>query len=223
MPSTVIKICGLTNLEDARVAVAAGADLLGFIFYAKSPRYVTPERVAEIVHVLRSEGMAAPRVVGVFVNATVAEIQTIVAQVGLDFVQLHGNETADWFGPLAGKAFKAIRPADATAAHAQSASFVPLGCSAGPTLLIDAYDPHAYGGTGKQADWHVVAALAQQHPRLLLSGGLTPENVAAAIDLVHPWGVDLSSGVEAEPGRKDHAKVQQFVREVRGTISSAIR
>ena len=235
MTRTVVKICGLTNLDDARVAVAAGADLLGFIFYAKSPRYVTPERVAAIVQSLRSDKVTespshpvtpspphpvtlSPQFVGVFVNASVAEIQATVAQVGLDFVQLHGNETAEWFAPLAGRAYKAVRPADAAAAQAQAEAFAPLGCVAGPSLLIDAYDPNAYGGTGKQTDWHVAADLARQHPGLLLAGGLTPENVAAAIDVVQPWGVDVASGVEAEPGRKDHAKVRQFVAEVRARL-----
>jgi phosphoribosylanthranilate isomerase len=239
MTRTVVKICGLTNLDDARVAVAAGADLLGFIFYAKSPRYVTPERVAAIVHSLNEDKKTrrqeeslnlsisqspnhpitqSPQFVGVFVNASVAEIQATMAQVGLDFVQLHGNETAEWFAPLAGRAYKAVRPADAAAAQAQAEAFAPLGCVAGPSLLIDAYDPQAYGGTGKQTDWHVAADLARRHPGLLLAGGLTPENVAAAIDVVQPWGVDVASGVEAEPGRKDHAKVRQFVAEVRARL-----
>ncbi len=228
MTRTVVKICGLTNLDDARVATAAGADLLGFIFYAKSPRYVAPETVAEIVHTLNHDKVndpvtlspchpvtLSPRYVGVFVNASVAEIQAIVAQVGLDFAQLHGNETAEWFAPLAGRAYKAVRPADVEAAQTQAAHFAPLGCANGPALMIDAYDPKAYGGTGKQTDWHVAAELARRHPGLLLAGGLTPENVAAAIELVRPWGVDVASGVEAEPGRKDHAKVRRFVAEVR--------
>jgi phosphoribosylanthranilate isomerase len=148
----------------------------------------------------------------------VAEIQATMAQVGLDFVQLHGNETAEWFAPLAGRAYKAVRPADAAAAHAQAEAFAPLGCVNGPAFMIDAYDPQAYGGTGKQTDWHVAADLARRHPGLLLAGGLTPENVAAAIDVVQPWGVDVASGVEAEPGRKDHAKVRQFVAEVRARL-----
>ncbi len=213
--STFVKICGLTNLEDARVAVDAGADLLGFIFYAKSPRYVAPEQVATIACALRDDGARLPRLVGVFVNASVAEIQRIAAQVGLDHVQLHGNENADWFAPLAGRAYKAVRPADAASAQASSVQFAPLGCATGPTLMIDAYDPQAYGGTGKQTDWHVAADLARQYDGLLLAGGLTPENVAAAIELVQPWGVDVASGVEAEPGRKDHAKVRAFVQAVR--------
>jgi phosphoribosylanthranilate isomerase len=228
MKRTVVKICGLTNLDDARVAVAAGADLLGFIFYAKSPRYVTPETVTEIVRALDkdkpvepvagSNGLSKlrPKYVGVFVNTSVAEIQAVVDEVGLDYVQLHGNETNEWFAPLAGRAFKAMRPADATAAQAQAAQFAPLGCVDGPSLMIDAYDPNAYGGTGKQTDWHVAADLARRYPNLLLAGGLTAENVAAAVDFVRPWGVDVSSGVEAAPGRKDHEKVRRFVHAAKG-------
>jgi len=236
MENTIVKICGLTNLADARVAVEAGADLLGFIFYVQSPRYVAPTEAAAIVRNLRNDQVTgwqgdklkhsitqspnylisqSPQFVGVFVNASVAEIEAIVTQVGLDFIQLHGNESAEWFVPLGGRAFKAVRPADAAAAQTQADHFVPLGCATGPALLIDAYDPTAYGGTGKQADWHVAAALARQYPGLLLAGGLTPENVAAAIHLVRPWGVDVGSGVEATPGRKDHRKVRQFVTEVK--------
>ena len=231
MTRTIVKICGLTNLDDSQVAVSAGADLLGFNFYVKSPRFVTPEKAAAIVGTLQEDKKndsisqspnlsisQSSQFVGIFVNATVAEIQAIVAQVRLDFVQLHGNETAEWFAPLGGRAFKAMRPADAETAQTQAAHFAPLGCVDGPALLIDAYDPQAYGGTGKQADWHVAAALARQYPGLLLAGGLTPENVAAAIDIVRPWGVDVSSGVEAEPGRKDHEKLRRFVAEVRAQV-----
>ncbi|MEZ4861547.1 MAG: phosphoribosylanthranilate isomerase [Caldilineaceae bacterium] len=215
MGSINVKICGLTNLADAEVAIAAGADLLGFILYAKSPRYVTPAAVAEIVTTLRAQagtqGTRLPRLVGVFVNAPQDEIMATVTQVGLDFVQLHGNETPALVTAFAGRAYKALRPAEATLARAQAAEFAPLGPATGPAWMLDAYDPAAYGGTGKQADWQVAATLAQQHPGLLLAGGLTPENVAAAIRTVHPWGVDVGSGVEAAPGRKDHTKVQQFV------------
>ncbi len=145
MNTTLVKICGLTNLEDARVAVAAGADLLGFIFYAKSPRYVTPEAAAAIVRALRedrermSQGekskqqvVPSPKVVGVFVNASVAEIEAMIATVGLDYVQLHGNETTEWFSALGQRAFKAVRPADGAAAQAEAEQFAPLGCAAGP-------------------------------------------------------------------------------------------
>lgn len=224
-----IKICGLTNLEDARIAIAAGADLLGFIFYAKSPRYIAPEQAQTIIttlkHSLANENQPTnqltnpstnqPHFVGVFVNETPERINTIVELAGLDFVQLHGNETADHFARLHGRAFKALRPATSEEALAGAITFAGLGPAHGPRLLIDAFDPKAYGGTGKQTDWHTAAHLARQYPGLLLAGGLTPDNVADAICTVRPWGVDVSSGVEAEPGRKDHAKVWQFVENAR--------
>ncbi len=223
-----VKICGLTNLEDAQVAVEAGADLLGFIFYPKSPRYVTSETVAEIIKKIRdwrleissSQSISnlqslisnLPKFVGVFVDESPAGIATIIAQTGLDYAQLHGNETPAMLAQLQGHAFKALRPISAEAAFRAAAQFAPLGISAGPRFLIDAYDPNLYGGTGKIADWHVAAELAQQYPGLLLAGSLTPDNVAEAIRIVRPWGVDVSSGVEAAPGRKDHAKVQNFIK-----------
>jgi phosphoribosylanthranilate isomerase len=217
-----VKICGLTNLEDARVAIGAGADLLGFILFPKSPRYVSPEQVGVILQELQTqrfagEGAAAtarhfPRTVGVFVNEPVEQVAQILAQTGLDYAQLHGDETPALLLRLTGRAFKALRPQDQAEALQAAQQFAPLGPPTGPTLMIDAFDPAAYGGTGKQADWHAAAAVAQQYPGLLLAGGLTPENVAAAIRTVQPWGVDVSSGVEASPGRKNHERVRAFVQ-----------
>jgi len=211
-----VKICGLTNHADAQVAWEAGADLLGFIFYAKSPRYVAPTTVAAIVRELRAADRAQPvACVGVFVNHPLAEVAAIVAQVGLDFVQLHGNEDLVQLQALHGRAYKALRPADAPSAHNEAAHFAPHGAPTGPRWMLDAYDPHAYGGTGKRADWELASHLAAQYPGLLLAGGLSPDNVAAAVHAVNPWGVDVASGVEASPGQKDHAKVRAFVAAVR--------
>ena len=206
-----VKICGITNVDDALVAVDAGADLLGFILYPKSPRYVTPPQIGAIIAAVRAQApddAAGPRCAGVFVNATAAEIRAIIAQTGLDLAQLHGDEPAALLDELAGRAYKALRPADAAQAAREAAVYARAGT---PGLLVDAYDPAEYGGTGKKADWHAAAALAAQHPGLLLAGGLTPDNVAAAVQTVQPWGVDVASGVEAAPGRKDHAKVRAFV------------
>jgi phosphoribosylanthranilate isomerase len=222
-----IKICGITNFTDAQVAVEAGADLLGFILYAKSPRYVAPETVAELIRGIRdwvfdtSTGIPnpqfpIPKFVGVFVNEPVEQVAEILSLTKLDYAQFHGDETPAMMQPLAGRGYKALRPANAQAAQTESTRFAPLGTVSGPTLMIDAYDPHAYGGTGQKADWHAAAAIARQHPGLLLAGGLTPANVAAAIRLVQPWGVDVSSGVEAAPGRKDHGKVRAFIEAARG-------
>lgn len=211
---TKIKICGLTNRADALVATEAGADLLGFIFFPKSPRYVAPETVAEIVPAVRNVNPAI-KTVGVFVNERADDIAAIREQTGLDYSQLHGDETVAWFADLDGRCYKALRPADEAVAATEAATFAGLSKISGLRWMIDAYDPNAYGGTGKHADWHTAAKLAQQYPGLLLAGGLTPENVAQAIQLVQPWGVDVASGVEAVPGRKDHAKVWEFVAAVR--------
>jgi phosphoribosylanthranilate isomerase len=214
-----VKICGLTNVEDALVAIEAGADLLGFILYPKSPRYVEPERLGEILRELRQSlrtTQQLPRTVGVFVNEPLEQMAALLEQIGLDYAQLHGNEAPAVLRRLPGRAFKALRPTNEIEALQAAHTFAPLGPPAGPALMIDAFDPAAYGGTGKQADWHAAAAVARQHPGLLLAGGLTPDSVAAAIQAVQPWGVDVSSGVEAMPGRKDHARVRAFVAAAKG-------
>jgi phosphoribosylanthranilate isomerase len=235
---TFVKICGITNLEDAEVALRAGADLLGFILYPKSPRYVEPAQMQGILRDVRlkiedwrptpfsqmatgstpslqSSTFTPPRFVGVFVNEPAARIKEILAATGLDYAQLHGDEPPAALAALEGVAYKALRPADHAQALAEAGAYALHGPAAGPRWLIDAYDPHAYGGTGKRADWTTAAQLARQYPGLLLAGGLTPDNVAAAVAAVRPWGVDVASGVEAEPGRKDHRKVESFVTSVR--------
>lgn len=213
---TIVKICGLTNLEDALAAAEAGADLLGFILYPKSPRYVTPEMTAEIVARVRGEFAVPPRCVGVFVNASTAHVLAILDQTRLDLAQLHGDESAADLLALNRQGYKAVRPTRLEDALALAETYAAIGASAGPDLLIDAYDPHAYGGTGQRADWIAAATVAQRVPHLLLAGGLTPDNVAAAVQTVRPWGVDVASGVEASPGRKDHAKVRAFLSAAKG-------
>ncbi len=208
---THVKICGTTNLDDAIVAAEAGADLLGFILYPKSPRYVAPETIAAIANSLRSRGRRVPILVGVFVNVAPADILATLARTGLDLAQLHGDEPASVFPALRGRAFKALRPVGLDDALAQAEIFWTHGVGAGPQLLIDAYDPRAYGGTGHKADWDAAAAVARGFDRMLLAGGLTPENVAEAVRTVKPWGVDVASGVEAEAGRKDPTAVRRFV------------
>jgi phosphoribosylanthranilate isomerase len=216
-----IKICGITNLEDARAAIEAGADLLGFILYPPSPRYITPEMVYEIINDIRRQHAKSPyspnlpAFVGVIVQEPVTRIQAILEQTGLDYAQLHSDESAETLARLQGRAFKALRPTGEAMALADAARYAGLGPAGGPALLIDAYDPHAYGGTGKRSDWRAAAVVARRHCGLLLAGGLTPENVAEAIRTVHPWGVDVSSGVEAAPGRKDHEKVRAFIANTR--------
>jgi len=219
-----VKICGITNFDDARVALETGADFLGFILYAKSPRYIQPEKLRDLRRAIgewlaaapsHSESRPAPHFVGAFVNESAEAIGETMAFAGLDYAQIHGDEKPALVQELRGRGFKAVRPVDAESARSEATRFAPLGLEDGPQLLIDAYDPAEYGGTGKKADWHVAAELARRFPRLMLAGGLTPANVAQAIHTVRPWAVDVSSGVEAGPGRKDHDAVRAFIRAAR--------
>jgi phosphoribosylanthranilate isomerase len=210
---TRVKICGLTTLDDALAAVDAGADMLGFNFYPPSPRYLAPSECARIVAALRSRGAAA-EMVGVFVNASPGEIAAILDDCGLDLAQLSGDEPAETLAALGERAFKGIRPVTTAAARVDLANF---GCDRrrrAPALLLDAARSGQYGGTGQLADWDLAAGLARAYP-ILLAGGLDPRNVAAAVAQVHPWGVDVASGVESAPGRKDRTKMTEFVAAAR--------
>ncbi|WP_376792179.1 N-(5'-phosphoribosyl)anthranilate isomerase [Thermoflexus sp.] len=212
-----VKICGITDLEDARVAVAAGADALGFVLYPKSPRFVSPERAAAIAAAIRQEAPHV-RLVGVFVNEPASQVRALMARIGLDWAQLHGEESPEVLTALADCAYKVLRLSAQGSTESRGELPDPERyrgrLSEGPTLGVDAWHPRAYGGTGQRADWAIAAMWARTH-RLLLSGGLTPENVAEAILQVRPWGVDVSSGVERTPGRKDPGKVQAFVARAR--------
>ncbi|MBP7687884.1 MAG: phosphoribosylanthranilate isomerase [Thermoflexales bacterium] len=199
-----IKICGITNLEDAQAAIEAGADLLGFNFYRKSARYVQPEVARSIVAQVRS-GVRVPQVIGVFVNSSALEIQSIMREVDLDQAQLHGDESIELVAQVQG--FKALRPQSLEEAEKQAKTYA---LASEPAVLIDAYRQGEYGGTGQVGDWSLAAQIAQQYP-ILLAGGLTPENVAEAIRQVRPWGIDVASGVESAPGKKDVAKMRAFV------------
>lgn len=214
---TFVKICGLRTIEHARVAVAAGADLLGFMF-APSRRQVDPQTVAAIVSDLRA-GAAGDRrgrpvhVAGVFVNETASRMLALAHLCGLDLLQLSGTEPVDVLDelPLRMRVFKAIR-LDGSAAEA---GWIEASRHGRVQLLVDAHVPGAYGGTGVVADWARAAVLAREHA-IILAGGLTPENVAGAIAQVAPWGVDVSSGVESA-GSKDCHKIRVFVEAVRST------
>jgi phosphoribosylanthranilate isomerase len=208
---TQVKICGLTNFEDAFVAAAVGADLLGFIFYEPSPRYVAPDVVGEIVARLKQQLDSPPQFVGVFVNAARATIEKIMRECGLNFAQLHGDESPAFMAHFAGRAFKAVNPSSLRDAQEAVQQFI---LHPPDFILLDAYHPTLRGGTGHTADWQMAQTVAQAH-QLLLAGGLTPDNVAEAIRRVQPWGVDVSSGIEATKGQKDHAKVRAFVTAVR--------
>lgn len=198
---TRVKICGITNREDAMAAVEEGADALGFIFFAPSPRYVTPEQAESII--LDLPPFVAP--VGVFVNETAAVVNAIARQCRLHAVQLHGDESPDFCRHIERNVIKVFRVKDDSWIHAA----VPYRTSA---VLLDTYAEERYGGTGQTFDWRLIAAISQ---RVILSGGLTPDNVQDAIRRVRPYAVDASSGVEAEPGVKDHEKIRAFVEAVR--------
>ncbi len=214
-----VKICGLTRVEDALVAVDAGADLIGMIFYPPSPRHVSLTRARTMVRAVRATGVPV-RIVGVTVNAPKWLLHALLEEVGVDWVQCHGDEPPDRVAALRGRGFKAVRLTKATLE--ESAAFLDIGPADGPHLLVDAAVPGAYGGTGHRADWKAAALLARQGP-ILLAGGLTPENVMAAIRQVRPWGVDVSSGVELRPGQKDPARVRAFIARVRAAVREAQR
>ena len=203
---TKIKICGIKTLDDALAAIDLGADLIGFNFYPKSPRYVEVGVCRGIMSKVRNIGRVM--CVGVFVNASVAEIHATMDTCGLNLAQLHGDEMVKMLNQLDGKAFKAFRgiPANVNEFARDDA----------PAFLLDASVKGVYGGSGVTADWDGAAGLAKKYP-LLLAGGLTPENVAEAIGRVKPWGVDVASGVESAPGKKDPSKMEAFVQAVRNT------
>jgi phosphoribosylanthranilate isomerase len=207
-----VKICGITNVEDGLAAARAGADYLGFIFYARSPRCVTVAQAQAVMAAVRRQASGhSPQGVGVFVNATPSTVQHTLYNAGLAYAQLHGDEGPADVAAQRGRAYKALRPATLEEGLAGVARFGGLGAEGGPGLLVDAFHPATYGGAGQQGDWGLAEALARCTPRLLLAGGLTPDNVVAAIGAVRPWGVDVSSGVEMSPGRKDHELVAAFV------------
>lgn len=224
---TNVKICGITNYEDARVAVEAGANLLGFIFYELSPRYVSPEQVQAITQGFLAMDDPKPTFVGVFVNMPTEAVSQILDYCRLDAAQLHGEESPEAVAYFRGRAYKALRPKSQEEANRLLPNYLssldivqdgPVQSSTSPrslpSLLLDAYHPTLYGGTGQVADWGLAADIARRHA-IMLAGSLTPNNVGAAIQAVKPWGVDASSGVEVEPGKKDHEKVRAFVRVVK--------
>src|SRR5262245_25580462 len=202
MTSMFIKVCGITRVSDARHAVEQGATALGFVLWPRSPRAVTVDRAAEIIAELPSHVMT----VGVFVNESIDGIRTAAERAHLTAVQLHGDEPPAYADALDWPVIRAV-----------SVSEIDLAADAWSTdtaLLVDNIDPVRRGGTGSAVDWTRAAGIAKTR-RVVLAGGLTPENVATAIRAVHPFGVDVSSGVESAPGVKDLDKVAQFISNAR--------
>ena len=203
--STRVKICGITNLADAQVAVEAGADALGFNFYEKSPRYVSLKTAAEISKQLPPFVMR----VGVFVNAPEDFVLCAINEASLTMLQFHGDEPPEFctqFGLMSMKVFR-IR-------DEKSLEEIPNYQT--DAYLLDAYSVEARGGTGEKFNWDLAVEAQKFGKPIFLAGGLTPENVAEAVKKVQPFGVDVSSGVESAPGKKDHAKVKAFIQAAKG-------
>ena len=214
-----VKICGIRSLDNALMAAQAGADLIGLNFYPPSPRSLPMNEAREIAQGLRDAlGEDCPSLVGVFVNMPADEIRAVMEHVGLDYAQLSGDESADAQAQLDGRAFKAIRPRDIAAAQAEISELqahFPAETSA-PSLLLDAFHPQLYGGTGETASVDLALAVRRSVPRMMLAGGLTPHNVQARARAIRPWGVDVASGVESgEAGIKDKAKLRAFIQAAR--------
>lgn len=200
-----VKICGITNIRDAVAAVDFGADAIGFVFYDKSPRYITPGVAAEIIKNL------PPFVttVGVFVDETEPGINRIREAAGFDIVQLHGSEPPE-MALLWPKVIKAFRMRDFV-------DLEPLSKFKVSAFLLDAFAEESFGGTGKLFNWEI-AVEARHFGKIILSGGLNPENIESAVRKVAPFAVDVSSGVEASKGKKDHTMLRQFIERAKKTF-----
>jgi len=205
-----VKICGITRLEDAEAAVALGANALGFVFWPKSPRYIDPYRARAIVASLPPFVSA----VGLFVNQSPGHIASVASLARLSVVQLHGDETPEEAATLGRPIVRALSLEAAAGALDRWPARV--------TILLDAHDPDRRGGTGRTIDWDAAAAIARRR-RVVLAGGLNPDNIAAAVERVRPFGVDVSSGVESAPGRKDVGRLRALFENLHGVSKSAAR
>ncbi len=202
----LVKICGITNAADALAAIDAGANLLGFNFYEKSPRRIDETEAAKI----RAQLPKKVKAVGIFVNAPAVEVAALCKLLKLDFAQLHGDETPETVAELARSlpVFKAFRVEPDF--HLATLDEYPEAFA----FLFDAAHTGQYGGTGRTTDWDVARRAAVDR-RIILAGGLNVENVAAAVRIVRPYAVDVASGVESKPGKKDHGRMREFIQEVR--------
>jgi phosphoribosylanthranilate isomerase len=200
---TKVKICGLTNLEDTLKAIELGADAIGFNFYPDSPRFVMPEVVEKILEEVPESVVK----VGVFVNEGDATVREVTQELSLDFLQFHGDETPYYCEQFATPYWKVFRLKDEKSLNLME----HYDCE---YYLIDTYDPNLLGGTGKVGRWDL-AKQAKTVGKIFLAGGLNPDNIEEAIAQVHPEGVDVASGVESDPGKKDHKKMEDFLLKVK--------
>ena len=199
---TLIKICGITNIDDADAAVAAGADALGFNFYKPSPRYISPENARAIIDQLPSFVLA----VGVFVNEQPDSLKSIVAESGIKALQLHGDESPEYCRELAAdhyvvKTLAVSQNFDTQRVHAYEVA----------AIMLDTRDSNLRGGTGRAFDCSIAQQVNQLVPKLFLAGGLSPDNIAEAIDVVRPYAVDACSALEDSPGKKNHERMRSFI------------
>lgn len=199
----LVKICGITNLDDALASVAAGADALGFNFYARSPRYIKPADARKIIRQLPDDVLK----VGVFVNeATPQALRDIAADAGVSALQLHGDESPEYCDDLT----------DRYVIKAFSLNSIQVDSYHVTAIMVDAGDKTMRGGTGRTVDWSAASKLARRVPKLFLAGGLSPENVEQAIVQVRPYAIDACSSLEKTPGRKDHDRLRAFLKKARG-------
>jgi phosphoribosylanthranilate isomerase len=214
-PELFVKVCGITRLQDADLAAELGASAIGFIFWAGSPRYLAPEDARGIVR----RKAAGVKAVGVFVDESVERVQQIADLVGLDFVQLHGSESAEYCTTV-------VSGFSRTSTNVERRVIKSIGLKDGAPLdldefdediliLLDAHDPTLHGGTGRTIDWEGARRVAASR-RTILSGGLNPENIGRAVAAVRPYGVDVSSGVESAPGVKDAIRLKHFFEALNG-------
>ncbi|MBI5102700.1 MAG: phosphoribosylanthranilate isomerase [Nitrospirae bacterium] len=204
-----VKICGITNTDDAMAAVEAGADALGFIFVKESPRYIDPREAGNIIRRLPTFVKTA----GVFVNEPVDVIDEIVTLAGIDLVQLHGEESPELCRRIHRGAIKVIR-----VKSLESLGSVLSYKDHISALLLDTYSDHMHGGTGQVFNWDIAVEAKKYFHTIILSGGLTPDNISDAIKYVGPYAVDVSGGVESAKGKKDHAKLRLFIERAKSAI-----
>ena len=203
----MVKICGITRVDDAVFATELGASAVGFVFFPQSPRYIDPKTAGEITSALPSHVVR----VGVFVDEDESTVLDIVREAGLTAVQLHGTENQNYIDRLGGlRVIKAVR-------IGPDFDETTLADFSAVTFLVDAYSPVAKGGTGLTIDWNVANRL-RQYGRIILAGGLNASNVREAVETAYPWGVDVSSGVEVSPGVKDHDKLRAFIHALNGYV-----
>lgn len=208
--SVKVKICGITSVADGLAAAEAGADMIGLMFYERSPRHISFELATEISRSISPFVLK----VGVFVNPEEDDVLRAISECGVNLLQFHGEETPEFctrFGVMSMKAFR-VRDAG---------SLLALPDYPTDAYLLDAYSPDAHGGTGAKFNWDLALEAKQHGKPIFLAGGLTPENVGAAVRQVQPFAVDVSSGVESAPGKKDSAKVRAFIHAVQHSQASA--